>query len=821
MKQKFLLKTMLLLCLMMVGAGTAWADELTIGFEDDSYTDWTLTTILTKQTNSGVPAHGGSYYGGTNGKESGSVVTKEKIASPQSIKFYVSKESTNTNASSVWKIMVSTDRETWTQVGDNQNAAVDITKGTWTEVTRDLSSYSDVYVGVFYDGTTAKRCIDDITITYGSADTRTATTIAINDNGITNTDVYTSTAAGTLAATVMAGDVEVQGATITWASGNEDVATIENDGVVTLVAAGTTTITASYAGNDSYKSSTATYTLIVTNNDPNAPGTENNPYTVAQARAAIDANAGVTGVYATGKVSAIVTEYNSQYSNITFDISSDGETSSDQLCAYRCVGTDASDVRVGDEVVIYGDLTFYTKESIYEFTQGCQLVSLTHPVVTTPSITVNTNSIEATADGADGTITVTYNNITDVEAEVYFCDADGNTATYDWIEAEINGENNVEYVIDANEGAARTAYIKVYALDDDDNVYSDLITITQEAYVAPEETIGNFVKVTSTNDITSGQYLIVYEDGLVAFDGSLETLDAVGNTIAVTIENDKIAATTTNVKSVFNIDVTAGTLQSASGCYIGVSSNSNGLKQTEVATTYTHSFSIDDDGNAVISAVFDGSSMSLRYNSASNQVRFRYYKDAGQKAIQLYKFIPDNVTISVTDAGYATYCSEYALDFSAVEGLTAYKATVANNQVTFSKVNEVPAREGVLLKGAEGTYTVPVIASATAIDNDFEGVLVDTEKEAGIYVLMNPDGGQGVGFYQTTQSFTVRANSAYLPALAGNGARTFIALDDVTSVKGITAETMQNGEVYNLQGQRVMKAQKGLYIMNGKKVLVK
>ena len=153
-----------------------------------------------------------------------------------------------------------------------------------------------------------------------------------------------------------------------------------------------------------------------------------------------------------------------------------------------------------------------------------------------------------------------------------------------------------------------------------------------------------FVKVTSTGDITDGEYLIVYEDIEVAFDGSLETLDAASNTIDVDITDGIIAATEETEAAIFKIDVTAGTLQSASGYYIGVSSNSNGLKQTEDSETYTHTFSIES-GSAVIAAVFDGSTMSLRYNKASNQARFRYYKNAGQEAIQLYKKVLDNTPV--------------------------------------------------------------------------------------------------------------------------------------------------------------------------------
>ncbi len=146
-----------------------------------------------------------------------------------------------------------------------------------------------------------------------------------------------------------------------------------------------------------------------------------------------------------------------------------------------------------------------------------------------------------------------------------------------------------------------------------------------------------YVKVTSTSGITDGDYLIVYENGRVAFNGGLESLDAVSNTIDVTVSDGKIVADNNTNAAKFTINVTSGTILSASGLYIGVSANSNGLKSSEVSSEFTNSFSIDEDQNAVISAVFEGSNMTLRYNKAANQNRFRYYK-SGQEGIQLYKY---------------------------------------------------------------------------------------------------------------------------------------------------------------------------------------
>lgn len=89
---------------------------------------------------------------------------------------------------------------------------------------------------------------------------------------------------------------------ITFTSSNPEVATIDENGAITLVGEGTTTISATSAATDAYKAGEASYTLTVT--DPNKKGTENNPYTVAQALAA----AAESGIYVKGYVVEIVSQ---------------------------------------------------------------------------------------------------------------------------------------------------------------------------------------------------------------------------------------------------------------------------------------------------------------------------------------------------------------------------------------------------------------------------------------------------------------------------------------------------------------------------------
>ena len=277
-------------------------------------------------------------------------------------------------------------------------------------------------------------------------------------------------------------------------------------------------------------------------------------------------------------------------------------------------------------------------------------------------ITLDSYEINAPAAETEGTLYATYSEIaSELGVEIHWFDAAGQRVQdgYDWMDADLDDNWNIYYTIDANDGEARTAYFKVYGLDEEMNeVYSDLVTISQAAPVAPV-TGDKYVKVTSAADLTSGQYLIVYEELPVAFNGGLTTLDAVGNTIEVILYDDEIDITSETAAAEFTIDMTAGTIKSASGYYIGRTGDSNGMN-TSATEAYTNTISIDDNGNAVV--VASGGAY-LRYNATSGQDRFRYFKSSsytGQKAIQLYKkeeATPAGPTITVngygdTDGGY-------------------------------------------------------------------------------------------------------------------------------------------------------------------------
>ncbi len=647
-------------------------------------------------------------------------------------------------------------------------------------------------------------------------------TVTIVATGITNTNVHEGTAAGSLSATVAYNDNAVEGATVTWSSDDEDVATIAENGAVTLVGAGTVTFTATFAGNDDYSEASATYEMTVTNFDPNAPGSVNNPYSVAEAIEATPASGTSSEVYIQGIVSAFyATDIMSDGSSYRYYISDNGKTEN-QLLVYKGKGlnnvafSSADDLKIGDEVVIYGGLTTYKNAA--EVASGNYIVSLNRPVDTTPSIAVSTTSVEAPAAGADGTIEVTYNNIKDVAAEVFFCDAEGKDATYDWIVAEINEDNNIEYVIDANTGVARTAYLKVYALDDETNaVYSELITISQAAYVEPA-TVSQYALF--TGDLVEGDYIICYERKAM---NTTVTNDRLQYN-AITPQNNII--TTSNASIVWHIAKSGDywTIYNAEAdAYAASTGAKNKAQMLEDGTddmalwtvtgTETYDFvNKHNEANKV--------NANLRNNGTYG---FACYATGTGGTLSLYKKVSPvtPTTLTLNASGFATFASTEALDFSDFEtaGYTAWQATSTDGEtIHFEQIKTaVAAGTGILLSGEAGA-AIELNAASEGEDltgtNLLVGITKATEVADDEYFGLSGDE------FVKVKAGTIPAGKALLPA-SGTSVKSFsFAFEgNATGIKSLSDSPLQGETIVNLAGQRLQKMQKGINIVNGKKVL--
>lgn len=191
------------------------------------------------------------------------------------------------------------------------------------------------------------------------------------------------------------------------------------------------------------------------------------------------------------------------------------------------------------------------------------------------------------------------------------------------------------------------------------------------------------------------------------------------------------------------------------------------------------------------------------------------------------------IKVNIGATGYATlYYSDRALVVP--ENVAAYTYKVTNGKLDESYLynagETIPAATGVVLKAAPGEYTFA--ASQNAGDVDTDNLLKGSDEAAqttggAVYykLSLNKAGdANSVGFYYGAAdgaAFTNGAHKAYLALPAASGVRAFLFNGNTTT--GIQNATSNNAatQVYDLQGRRVQSAQKGLYIINGKKVLVK
>lgn len=187
---------------------------------------------------------------------------------------------------------------------------------------------------------------------------------------------------------------------------------------------------------------------------------------------------------------------------------------------------------------------------------------------------------------------------------------------------------------------------------------------------------------------------------------------------------------------------------------------------------------------------------------------------------------------TISEYGWSTFSSDYALDFSkATDGLTAYMITGVesdNKTVTLSKVTgTVPAGTGLLLNGTENTsYNIPIVGSSTTdVSNNklVAGTGASISSETGYTKYVLSVNGTKAEFQKINAvPATVAKGKAYLQFTGDVPAPVLnFGSDNLTSINEVRSLNTEGAEFFNLKGQRVANPTKGLYIANGKKVIIK
>lgn len=285
------------------------------------------------------------------------------------------------------------------------------------------------------------------------------------------------------------------GLTVVYSSNDEEIAMVdENDGFVAIgTKIGTATITATFAGNDSYRAGTATYTI--TTYDPNAnDGSELKPYTVTEALALINTlgTASSSPVYVKGIVSTELSDINSTNGYANYYISVDGTTTAQLECykGYNLGNTKfatTSDLSLGDEVVVYGSLKMYNTTP--EFNQNNFISQLKHG--SEPEV----RSIEVKAANKYKSYVSSQNLVVPAGVTAYI--ATGETAT----ELTLTSVPKIK---------AGTPVI-LYANASEDTGFSFQITDDEVTYPAT-----NLLKI-SDGTVVNGAYVLAKKNDVVGF----------------------------------------------------------------------------------------------------------------------------------------------------------------------------------------------------------------------------------------------------------------------------------------------------------------
>lgn len=326
--------------------------------------------------------------------------------------------------------------------------------------------------------------------------------------------------------------------------------------------------------------------------------------------------------------------------------------------------------------------------------------------------------------------------------------------------------------------------------------------------------------------------------------------------VAVTIAEDNTITTSAVNLTGYPYEVVA--IKVEGGYKFKLSNGKYLANRRAIVSGKTKNYLVEDDVDAdgvIFSAVFNSKDKTFTFSNtysgvegilqfninSSTQLVSCYGKNSNMKDSQLYRKV---ASFSISSAGYATYFTDKA--FTMPEGVTGNIITAnnGNNILTiedkYPAGSVVPASTALLLKGAEKEYTCNVVTTTETApaNNLLHGTTTDEETNAGegtykYYKLSYDDNDANLGFYwgaENGAAFTNKAGKAYLavPVTEGQSMAKGFSLSDLAN--GTTTSIQQASiadkavPIFDINGRRVSTlngAAKGVYIVDGKKVMVK
>lgn len=346
-----------------------------------------------------------------------------------------------------------------------------------------------------------------------------------------------------------------------------------------------------------------------------------------------------------------------------------------------------------------------------------------------------------------------------------------------------------------------------------------------------ESSTGTATLVKDVEDLAAGDQVVIVASG---YNYALSTNQQTNNRTAVEVEKNGENIVLNSSVQILNLVSGESKGQFSfhtgeKGYLYAASGSSNHLKtKTTQDERGIFTVGIDAEGVATIQAIDKEVRGTLRFNNSNNPKIFSCYDENNdQQDVSLYKVTQiENPVLNVSPAGWATLYLGYNVVIP--EGVICYVASEINGEsVKLEEVTDVlPANTAVIVKAAEGEYTFEVTKETATVESKMKGTTKNEYITEEAYVLANVD--DVVALYKVEMNggvFLNNANKAYLPASLVSQAQNTKALKfnfDTTGMEGVELETESKKVIYDLSGRRMNEmTQPGVYIVNGKKMMVK
>lgn len=424
---------------------------------------------------------------------------------------------------------------------------------------------------------------------------------------------------------------------------------------------------------------------------------------------------------------------------------------------------------------------------------------------------------------------ISFNEATFEESvEVTITAAEGTTAYYT-LNSKTPTEDSDECPGTLTLKANATLQVIAY---DEDGYASPLVkqTFTKKASDVSGTPIGMATLVKDATDLAVGdQVVIVASD----YNYALSTNQKSSNRGAVEVEKNESSITMNNEVQTLTLKsgLNSGTFSFYTGDgYLYAGSASGNQLKTKLTLDDKGSFTINIDNSGVATVISSDVEVRglINFNYNNGSPLFACYDPNNKQSdVSLYKVDISTVkdyVLNVTSAGWSTLYLDY--NVAIPENVTCYVIDeVGEGSVTLTEVTGVlPANTAVIVEAGEGEYTFDVTEESATVKSIMAGTTKNEYVDKDAYVLGKV--GDEVGLYKAQMMggvFLNNANKAYLPATAvPSNAKALKFNFDTTGMEGVKVETEGKKVIYDLSGRRVNEmAQPGIYIVNGKKVMVK